>query len=59
MLATNGLPQAGSGGHSHYLIGTDAAVVTWPGRYFDERGITMWDTVAGILNRLEWEADRT
>jgi hypothetical protein len=34
-------------------IGTDVAVVTWPGRYFDERGIAMWDTVTGILDRLE------
>jgi hypothetical protein len=39
------------------VIGTDAAIVTWPGRYADERGITMWDTVTNILNRLEWEAD--
>jgi DNA polymerase I len=35
------------------VIGTDAAVVTWPGRYADERGIEMWDTVMGILDRLE------
>jgi DNA polymerase-1 len=35
------------------VIGTDAAVVTWPGRYVDERGIAMWDTVIGILDRLE------
>ncbi len=35
------------------VIGTDAAVVTWPGRYADERGIEMWDTVTGILDRLE------
>ena len=35
------------------VIGTDEAVVTWPGRYADERGIEMWDTVMGILDRLE------
>jgi DNA polymerase-1 len=39
------------------MIGTDVAVVTWPGRYVDQRGIAMWDTVMGILNRLEWQAD--
>ena len=39
------------------MIGTDVAVVTWPGRYADQRGIAMWDTVTGILNRLEWQAD--
>ena len=38
------------------VIGTEAAVVTWPGRYFDERGIAMWDTVAGIVDRLDREA---
>jgi DNA polymerase-1 len=39
------------------VIGTDAAVVTWPGRYADQHGIAMWDTVMGILDRLEWQAD--
>jgi len=38
------------------VIGTDAAVVTWPGRYFDKRGIEMWETVTGIVDELEWEA---
>ena len=39
------------------VIGTDAAVVTWPGRYFDPRGIAMWDKVTGIIDRLEWQSD--
>jgi hypothetical protein len=37
------------------VIGTDAAIVTWPGRYADERGVAMWDTVIGIIDRLEHE----
>ena len=37
------------------VIGTDAAVVTWPGRYADERGIAMWDTMMSILDQLEKE----
>ena len=36
------------------VIGTEAAVVTWPGRYFDERGFAMWEMVANIVDRLEW-----
>jgi DNA polymerase I len=39
------------------VIGTKAAVVTYPGRYADKRGIEMWDTVIGSLDRLEREAD--
>jgi DNA polymerase I len=39
------------------VIGTDAALVTWPGRYTDERGVAMWETATGILDRLEWQAD--
>jgi DNA polymerase I len=39
------------------MIGTDAAVVTWPGRYADKHGIAMWDTVTGILGQLEWQSD--
>ena len=38
-------------------IGTDAVVVTWPGRYADEHGIAMWDKVMNILGRLGWEAE--
>jgi DNA polymerase I-like protein with 3'-5' exonuclease and polymerase domains len=41
------------------VIGTEVAVVTSPGRYFDKRGIAMWDTVTNILNQLAREADRT
>ena len=39
------------------VIGTDAAVVTCPGRYFDERGIAMWEKVNGIIDRLQRQAD--
>ena len=35
------------------VIGADVSVVTWPGRYVSPRGIAMWDTVMGILDRLE------
>ena len=35
------------------VIGTDAAVVAWPGRYVDDRGIAMWDKVMRILDELE------
>ena len=42
------------------VIGTDAAVVTWPGRYVDQpRGLAMWDKVIGIADRLDRQADCT
>jgi hypothetical protein len=41
------------------VVSADAAVVSWPGRYADERGTAMWDTVTGILERLERGADLT
>ena len=37
-------------------IGTKAAVVTHPGRYFDRHGIAMWETVTGILDVLQRRA---
>jgi DNA polymerase-1 len=36
-------------------VRTDVKIVRWPGRYMDKRGAGMWETVMGILERLDTE----
>lgn len=32
-----------------FELGSDAKVVRYPGRYMDERGVTMWNTVMNLI----------
>jgi hypothetical protein len=36
-----------------FRLRTDVKIVKYPERYMDERGITMWETIQCILNRME------
>lgn len=36
-----------------FTIGTDAKIVRPPDRYMDDRGRRMWETIGGIVDRLE------
>jgi DNA polymerase I len=36
---------------SGFELGTDVSIVRYPNRYMDERGLTMWNTVTGLLHR--------
>ncbi|MBY0589159.1 DNA polymerase I, partial [bacterium] len=36
-----------------FTIGTDAKIVRHPQRYMDARGRPMWETIGGIVDRLE------
>jgi hypothetical protein len=50
--------QASSAVLSGFELRSDAKTVVSPGRYEDERGTEMWQTVMGILNKIHsGEAD--
>jgi DNA polymerase-1 len=34
-----------------FELRTDVSVVRYPDRYMDDRGLTMWNTVTGLLHR--------
>jgi DNA polymerase I len=34
-----------------FELGTDVSIVRYASRYMDERGLTMWNTVTGLLRR--------
>src|SRR6478672_5367671 len=36
---------------SGFELRTDVSIVRHPNRYMDERGLTMWNTVIGLLRR--------
>jgi hypothetical protein len=40
-------------------VRTDVKIVRYPDRYMDGRGAAMWDTVMGILERLDLDTDPT
>ena len=40
-----------------FSLRTDAEIVRYPDRYMDKRGVKMWGTVTGILERVSVEAE--
>jgi hypothetical protein len=36
-----------------FKLSTDVDIVRYPNRYMDKRGVEMWQTIMGILERVE------